>query len=160
MAQPSVIELQLCTLMKVDMKLQNKIICILLFSLLLLQCDNIFKHDDKKEKVRTLIDHYFMDIDIGRWIFYWDGKDDDGILVEPGRYIILLEIEDFQDQEYVTAEKGGKTDANNEAHFTVEYWMYHDLLEPYPNPFRVESGVNIPVIVAEPARVRVRIYKD
>lgn len=126
--------------------------------LLTISCENPLKEDKKKELVITFIDDYFLDT--GRYVFFWDGKDENRKYVRPGRYIVLLEIKDQQDQEYITAEEGGKAETNDQSHFEPGYWIDHDLEEPYPEPFRVQSGINIPVLIAEPTRAKISIYKD
>ena len=133
---------------------------ILVFFLVLfsLQCSNPLDENEKKELVLHFIDDVF-DLS-GKYIFFWDGKDENKQHVEPGRYIILLSIRDWQDQTYVSIDPGGKLEANDESHFEQGYWLNHELLPPYPDPFQVQSGVNIPVLIAEPARVKINIYKD
>lgn len=108
--------------------------------------------------VIELIDDYF--IESGQYIFFWDGKDKNNEYIEPGKYIVILEIKNWQDQEILTAEKGGKHGRNDNSHYEPGYWLYDDLLEPDPNPFQIMSGVNIPVRLSEPARITLRIYQD
>lgn len=122
------------------------------------QCSNPFKSDEKKELVVHLVDDYF-DI-TGRQIFFWDGRDKNRKHVEPGRYIVLLTIKDWQDQVYIEAEPGGKLEANDEQHLEPGFWASHELELPYPDPFQIQAGINIPVLIARPDRIKIDIYKD
>ncbi|MDZ7724564.1 MAG: hypothetical protein U5R06_17615 [candidate division KSB1 bacterium] len=134
------------------------ILVFLTVGLLANRCENPLKDEQKKEQVIELIDEYF--VEPGQYIFFWDGRDKTGNYIEPGKYIVLLEIKNWQDQETLTAEKGGKHGKNDNAHYEPGYWLYDDLLEPEPNPFQIMSGVNIPVRLSEPTRIILRIYKD
>lgn len=140
----------------------KKSILIALIALLsfiwLSSCKNPFKDEQKKEMVIKLIDEYFSAS--GQYIFFWDGKNKNNEYIEPGEYIVILEIKNWQDQEYMTAERGGKEGRNDNSHYEPGYWNYDDLLEPDPNPFQIMSGVNIPVRLSEPAHLTLRIYKN
>ncbi len=133
------------------------LILLILTGLLCLFCKNPFKEERKKERIIILVDDYLGET--GRYIFYWEGKNDKKQYIEPGEYIVLLEIKNWQDQTIVTAQKGGKEGANNESRFEPGYWMYHDLEDPYPDPFKIKDGVNIPVLISEPARIILSVYK-
>ncbi len=143
-------------------KNQLRITIVAVFALVLLltvQCSNPFKSDEKKELVIHLIDDV-MEF-TGRWVFYWDGKDEKGRYIEPGKYIVVLTIKDWQDQLYVSADPGGKPDANYEQHFEPGFWANDELELPHPDPFQIQAGVNIPILIARaPARVKIDIYKD
>ncbi len=131
---------------------------ILLVFVALLQCSNPLKDEKRKELVLVFIDDYL--VDTGRYVFYWNGKGDDNEYVLPGKYIILLEIKSWQDQECVDIKDGGKAGENDKSRFEPGYWLDNDLQEPFPNPFRVKSGVNIPILLSAPSRVKISIYKD
>ena len=131
----------------------KRLIVAILATAALLSC----KNPVAAERVIILIDDYL--VESGRYIFYWNGKDDDKRYVEPGDYIIVLEIKDFQQQETVTAVKGGLPNENNQARFEPGFWQDHELQSPFPNPFKVQSGVNIPILLSGPARIKIVIYK-
>ena len=135
-----------------------KIMLLLLVGILHFACENPLEEEQKKERILIFMDEYL--VESGRYILYWDGKDDERKYVEPGRYIVLLEIKDWQDQEYIVAESGGKPDANNRARLEPGYWLSNDLETPVPDTFRVESGTNFPVVLSAPNRVKISIYKD
>jgi len=124
----------------------------------LLSCSNPFKSEKKKELVLEFINDYLPDT--GRYIFFWNGRDDNNKYVEPGRYIVLLEIKSWQDQEYITALEGGKERANDQSRYEPGYWIDHDLETPFPDTFHVAAGVNIPILLASPARVKISIFRD
>lgn len=142
------------------MKIKITSIIVILLAVLIFtgNCSNPFKEENKKELVLEFINDRF-DFP-GRFILFWDGKDEKGNFVTPGRYIVLLEIKSWQDQEYVTVEEGGKDRANDQSRGEPGYWIDHDLQEPFPNPFRVQSGVNIPILLSSPSYVKISIYKD
>ncbi len=123
-----------------------------------LTCENPLKEEKKKEPVRILVEDYLDGA--GKYIFFWDGKNTEGKFVSPGKYIYALEIKDWQDQDYVEALAGGKIGQNNEAHFEAFISNYDELLRAYPDPFQVQSGVNIPVVLKAPAFIELSIYKD
>jgi hypothetical protein len=130
-----------------------------LILLFLFSCKNPLEEEKKKDMVR---DYYYTQAPVGRYIHYWDGKDEDGNFVATGKYIIVMEVKDFQDQINVTAIDGGKPSANDEGDFYFNE-IYHDyeLLVPDPDPFRVREGVNIAFIVGGAvASVKLSIYKD
>jgi len=133
------------------------LITIILLGFHFLFCENPFKEERKKERINILVDDYLLET--GRYIFYWEGKNDKKEYIEPGEYIILLEIKNWQDQTIITAQKGGKESANDESRFEPGYWLYHDLEDPFPDPFRIKAGVNIPVLISEPARIKLSVYK-
>ena len=143
---------------KIIMKKNLLIILFAGIAFLTMQCENPLKEEDKKERVITLVDSYFAES--GRWIFYWDGRNKDGEYVELGDYIVFLDTRDISDQETITAIKGGKEDENNQARFEIGYWLSNDLEKPFPDPFRVKSGINIPVILSGEAHVKIIIYKQ
>ncbi|MBN1480337.1 hypothetical protein JXA70_08710 [candidate division KSB1 bacterium] len=141
---------------------KHKIIlaCFVVVSILIsIQCSNPFKSEEKKE----LVNYFFNDILelTGRYVLYWDGKDNNNNYITPGRYIIVLIIKDWQDQLYVTAEPGGKVGANDKSHFEPGYWQFNELEPTDPDSsFQIQAGVNIRFLLAEPAHVRINIYKD
>jgi hypothetical protein len=126
--------------------------------LLFLTCKNPLREDKKKQQIIILIDDRF--VEGGKYVFYWDGKNDDKQYIEPGDYIIVLEVKDWQEQEIVTALKGGAANENNQARFEPSFWQYNELQPPFPNPFKVQSGVNIPILLSGPSRAKITIYKN
>jgi len=132
------------------------------FCLLLLTsaCSNPFKSETKKEAIKVLVNEYFDDEELGKWIFYWDGKNSKGKYITPGKYIFAMEARNFQDQDFVTAEEGGIDGENNKADFEPGFWLDFELGQAFPNPFPIKSGVNIPVLISEPGKVKISIFKD
>ncbi|MBN1999531.1 hypothetical protein JW935_18400 [candidate division KSB1 bacterium] len=110
--------------------------------------------------IRKLIYDYFSEDDLGKWIFFWDGKNDKGNYIEPGKYIYVLEIGRFSDQDFVLAEDGGKNESNNQGHFEPGFWNDFELGRAFPDPFKIRDGVNIPVFLSEAGTVRLTIYQD
>jgi hypothetical protein len=125
--------------------------------LIALSC-NPFKEEKKKELVKVLVNDYLGET--GRYVVYWDGKDKNGKYIFAGKYIYLLEVKDFQDQDFMTAEEGGRPGANNQEHFETGIWSNFELEPASPNPFKIKDGVNIPFLVSQPATVKISIFKD
>ncbi len=122
-------------------------------------CSNPLEESEtQKEKIRLLVDQTFTES--GRYVYYWDGKDDDGKYVEPGKYLYAMETKNYDQINYMIAEIGGKTGSNNEEHWEPGYWNSFVLEDAYPDPFYIESGVNIPFLVSTSARIKITIYKD
>ena len=143
------------------MKTSKNKILIALFILLVVTlsgCKNPFSEEKKKELVRILVDDYLDDP--GIWVFYWDGKDKNQKYIAPGKYILFLEVGQFQDQNFVRAESGGKPGKNLDEHYEAGFFTYFEIGQPYPDPFKIAEGVNIPIIVPERARVKLSIFKD
>ena len=138
----------------------KSVLLLLLLTLPVCQCKNPFKSEEgQKQRVIILMNNEYLDI-TGRWVIYWDGKDSNGRYVQAGRYIILMEAKNFNDQNYVTAEEGGKPGGNDARHVEPGTWYSFELEAAYPNPFKVQSGVNIPFLVSQVGRVKISIYKD
>jgi len=140
------------------MKKFINIFILFLVILSVISCKNPFKEEKKKEPVIILLHEYLEES--GKYIVYWDGKDENGKYVQPGRYIYLMEVKTFQDQDVMTAEAGGKLGKNNEQHFEPGFWTDFELGHAYPDPFKILEGVNIPIIVSQPATVKLSIYKE
>ena len=134
------------------------LVSIVIFSFFL-SCKNPMKEEKNKELVR---EWYYTQAPMGRYVHYWNGQDKDGKYVATGKYIILMEVKDSQDQINVTAIDGGKPLANDEGDFYFNEIHYdYMLLVPDPDPFRVREGVNIPFLVGDfAASVKLSIYKD
>jgi len=124
----------------------------------IINCSNPTEEKKKKTQIRILVDDYLEGT--GLYVFYWDGKDKNGKYIKAGRYIYEIQTKTFQDFDYFSAIDGGKEGENNEEHFEPGFWNDYELQKAYPDPFKIVSGVNIPFLVSEPARVRVIIYKD
>ena len=140
------------------MKSALYIITLLLASVTALTCSNPLKESQpEKTKVRILVDDNLAP---GRWVFYWDGKNENGDLQAPGKYLYAMETKDFDEVSYMTAEAGGKENTNNEEHYEAGTWFNYDLEESYPEPFKIRDGVNIPFLVKETARIKITIFKD
>jgi hypothetical protein len=121
-------------------------------------CKNPFSSEKKKELVRILVDDYLDDP--GIWVFYWDGKDKNQKYVSPGKYILFLEVGQFQDQDFVNAESGGKPGKNIDEHYEAGFFSHFEIGQSYPDPFKVAEGVNIPIVVPESARIKLSIFRD
>jgi len=133
---------------------------LLLAAMLSLQCKNPFKSEEaQKQRILILVNNEYL-AETGRYVAYWDGKNSNGQYIVAGKYIVLMEAKNFNDQTFVTAEEGGKTGGNNHQHLEPGFWSHYELEAPYPNPFKIQSGVNIPFLVPQAGRVKISIYKD
>jgi hypothetical protein len=133
---------------------------VLALSLIFVTCKNPFKSETKKELVKVLVNDYFGEEGLGKWVFFWDGKYSNGKFIKPGKYIYIIEASNFQDQDFVNAEDGGKNEENDQRHFEAGFYYDFELGQAYPDPFLIKSGVNIPVIISEAGRVKISIFKD
>lgn len=140
-------------------KFKNTIVLLLLASCILsLYCENPLKEDKKKQLIR---EEYYYSAPMGRYIYYWDGKDDAGQYISPGKFIVLLEVKSFQDQDFVIAEEGGKTGQEDpDIYYYPEFWSTNELGEIKPNPFKIYSGCTITFILAGTGTAKLSIYKD
>lgn len=132
--------------------------CLSLLGVVLLNCKNPLKDEKKKQLV---IDHVFYSAPMGRHIFYWDGKDKNQKYISPGKYIVVMEVKQFQDQDTFIAQPDGKTRKNDDGiYYYNEIWNDYELLHPEPDPFKIKEGVRIPFLVSVPANVKISIFKD
>jgi hypothetical protein len=137
---------------------KNIALALLAIAFILLQCKNPLSEDKKKLLVHEEI---FYSAPMGRYVYFWNGKDLNGKYVTPGKYDILLEIRDFQDQDFVNAVAGGKqTDDESTFYYYNEIWHTNELGEIKPNPFPILSGCTITFILNGSATATLSIYKD
>jgi len=126
----------------------------------LLSCKNPFKSEEpKKQRIIILMNNEYL-AEPGRYVAYWNGKDDKGAFIKAGKYIVLMEAKDFSDQTTMTAVEGGKPDDNNNQHIEPGFWTRYELEKPFPDPFHILSGVNIPFLAPDAGRVKITIFKD
>jgi len=133
-------------------------IIIIVASFGILRCSNPADKEKERIVIRILVDDYLEDT--GRYVFYWDGKDKNRKYITPGKYIYAIQTKTFQDFDYFTAEAGGKEGENNEEHLEPGFWNDFELEKAYPDPFKIMSGVNIPFLLSEPAKVKITIYQE
>lgn len=140
--------------------MQHSLKIALLLPLLLLtaQCKNPLAEESEKVLVHREI---FYSAPMGRYVYFWNGKDRSGKYVAPGKYHVLLEVKDFQDQDFAYAVAGGKADdAESTWYYYNEFWHNNELGEIKPNPFPILSGVNITFILQGGATAKLSIYQD
>jgi hypothetical protein len=144
------------------MKKQNIFVLMigLFFLFTFVTCKNPFKSETKKELIKVLVNDYFNNESLGKWIFFWNGKNKDGKFIAPGKYIYIMEAHNFQDQDFVSAEEGGVNEENDQSRFEPGFWYDFELGQAFPNPFPIKSGVNIPVIISEAGTVKISIYRN
>ena len=122
-------------------------------------CKNPLEEEQKKPLIRELLNEDLSEL--GRYIVYWDGKDKNGDTVAAGEYIVLLELDNgYQEQDFVTAQTGGKPGFNNQGNYIPGFFDDTHLETPFPDPFQVLSGVNLPFTLHRPSRVKLRIYAN
>ncbi len=125
---------------------------------LLLSCKNPLKEETRKILVHEEI---FYSAPMGRYVYYWNGKDLKNKYVTPGKYYILLEVKDFQDQDFINAVEGGKPgEGESTFYYYNEIWHTNELGEIKPNPFPILSGCTITFILNGTATAKLSIYKD
>ena len=86
----------------------------------------------------------------GKYSVFWDGKDESNKFVEPGTYLVWLYARTFTYEIRITALQGGVTGINDSTTAPVYgNWGLTELLQNHPEPFRIQSGTNIPFIIGE-----------
>ena len=124
--------------------------------LIMLSCKNPLAEETRKKLV-----HQEKFYEMGRYIYFWNGKDLNGRFVTPGKYHILLEVRDFQDQDYVIAIEGGKQgDKESSYYYYNEIWHNNELGRIEPNPFFIKDGCTITFILNGTATAKLSIYQD
>ncbi|HNW60529.1 MAG TPA: hypothetical protein PKI62_12690 [bacterium] len=141
------------------MKLRRTLALLLLGALLLpllAGCKNPLS--DKKNKKLV---HEEIFYGMGRYVYFWNGKDLDDKYVTPGKYYVVLEVKDFQDQDYVTAIKGGEESGRESGfYYYNEIWLTNELGKIEPNPFKIEEGCTITFVLNNDATSKLLIYQD
>ncbi len=102
----------------------------------------------------------------GRYVYFWDGRDDDRILVPAGSYQCFMEAEGYSNAIEMTAldGTGGRradtlgTDASGRLHVPTEPAL-HSLSPSVPEPFYNRDGTNIPFEISGTGYVRIRIHR-
>lgn len=113
--------------------------------------------------VRTLYDRIGVP---GRYIYFWDGRDDDQKLVPAGSYQCFMEAEGYSNAIEMTAMDGtgGRradtlgTDASGRLYVPTEPALY-SLSPSVPEPFYSRDGTNIPFEISGTGYVRLRIHR-
>ncbi len=113
--------------------------------------------------VRTLYERNGLP---GRYIYFWDGRDDDHKTVAAGSYQCFLEAEGYSNAIEMTALDGTRgrhadtlgTDATGRLYIPTEPALYY--LSPcIPEPFYNQDGTNILFEITGTGYVRVRIHR-
>lgn len=102
----------------------------------------------------------------GRYIYFWDGRDDDRKLVAAGSYQCFMEAEGYSNAIEMTAMDGTGgiradtlgTDASGRLHVPTEPALY-SLSPCIPEPFYARDGTNILFEIAGTGYVRLRIHR-
>ncbi|OPZ81229.1 MAG: hypothetical protein BWY77_00738 [bacterium ADurb.Bin431] len=121
-------------------------------------CKNPLSEEKNKKLVHEAV---FYDAPMGRYVYFWNGRDLQNRYVTPGKYYFVLEVKDFQDQDYVTAVEGGKqSDAESSYYYYNEIWHTNELGKIEPNPFPIMAGCTVTFILNGSAAAKLSIYQD
>ncbi len=138
--------------------LKTMLLCCSLTIALLTGCKNPFNEEKTKVLIR---DEVFYNPPMGRYVYYWNGLDNKGKTIKPGRYIVILEMKNFQDQDYVTALEGGKPgSAETGYRYYNEIWTKNELGLIEPNPFHINAGCAITFILNGSGTTTLSIYRE
>ncbi len=141
------------------MKMKVPLLLVLTVALLLpfmTGCKNPLS--DKKNKKLVHEETFYG---MGRYVYFWNGKDLNGKYVTPGKYYVVLEVRDFQDQDYVMAIKGGEESGRESGfYYFNEIWMTNELGKIEPNPFKIHEGCTITFVLNNDATSKLLIYQD
>ena len=133
----------------------------LLSGVMLSTCSNPVRDEMKGPLIRTLSDSVLQP---GRYMIYWDGKDDARKPVAAGTYVCFLDAEKDIESIEMTAVDGTKGKPADSTGTGIGYWYMntnplHYLLERnFPNPFYAKDGTNISFEVPEPAYIKLTIH--
>jgi hypothetical protein len=102
----------------------------------------------------------------GRYVIFWDGRDEDGKTVAAGAYQCYLEAENYTNAVEMTALDGTRgsradsmgTNAAGILYIPTDPALY-SLSPNIPNPFYNRDGTSIPFEIAGTGYVRVRIHR-
>ncbi len=121
-------------------------------------CKNPLAEKNNKKLVHEAL---FYDAPMGRYVYFWNGRDLQNRCVTPGKYYFVLEVKDFQDQDYATAVEGGKqSDAKSSYYYYNEIWHTNELGKIEPNPFPIMAGCTVTFILNGSAAAKLSIYQD
>jgi len=138
-------------------------IFLLSFIVVSLSCGNPLNPNDQEPKmrllVRMLVNDRYID-EPGRYVFFWDGKNDRGEFLSKGVYHFEMKFNELNFHVSCTALEDGEERSNYDAQFELGTVFATELEVPYPNPFHIKSGVNVPVILSESGNLTITIYKD
>ncbi|MBN2201004.1 hypothetical protein JW777_03550 [bacterium] len=103
----------------------------------------------------------------GRYIFFWDGRDDDRKTVAAGSYQCFLEAENGDVYAIdLTALDGTRGIRADTLGTDTSYWLHiptepalYSLSPSIPEPFYNRDGTNIPFEISGTGYVRVRIHR-
>jgi hypothetical protein len=129
--------------------------------MMLSTCSNPVADQKKGPLVRTIVESALQP---GRYMFYWDGKDNAKKVVAPGTYVCFIETEKYLQPIDMTAIAGTKGKPADSTGTGIGYWYLptsplHYLLEQnFPDPFYAKDGTNISFEIPEPAYIKLTIH--
>jgi hypothetical protein len=113
-----------------------------------------FSSDEQDAVVKTLLKGYWP---MGEFIIFWNGKNDKNEIVSPGKYYVRLYSETFSDQKEMTAQEGGGSASNDSTFINEGFQSITELLQNYPNPFKVKDGTNIHFTLSQAMSIELTI---
>ena len=143
---------------------KNKVYHLILFSLAVYlffaACSDPLSEKDKETLVRTLIEG---SIDPGRYIIFWNGKNDNKNLVNAGTYICKFWVQEYGSEIEMTAlavDFHRPARSNDSTYIDYHNIPLHFFLdENSPEPFYVNEGTNIIFDVPYRAEVLLTIHR-
>jgi hypothetical protein len=135
----------------------------LLAGVLISTCSSPTASEKEGPLIRTLLGGDKV-LQTGRWMIYWDGKDDAKKTVAAGAYVCFMESENDIESIDLKAVDGTKGKPADSTGTGIGIWHLetnplHYLLEQnFPNPFYAKDGTNISFELPEPAHVKLTIH--
>jgi hypothetical protein len=138
-------------------------IAALLAGLMMSTCSNPVADQKKGPLVRTIINAEKA-LQPGRYMIYWDGKDNAKKTVAAGAYVCFMEAENDIESIEMKAVDGTKGKPADSTGTGLGYWyletkpLFYLLEQNFPNPFYAKDGTNISFEIPEPAYIKLTIH--
>ena len=126
----------------------------ILFIFLPLGCSDPLSEQEEEFTVKTLFNGPLAE---GRYVFFWDGTDDNNKYVSGGTYYARLYSRDFTFQITLTAQDGGTSVSNDSSLADPGYQPLPQLDQNVPNPFKIRNGTNLPFSIDADYSIRLTI---
>jgi len=117
-------------------------------------CGKSIFEKGKEGALRTLVD---TRLEQGRYVVFWNGKDDQGQILPAGSYRIRMLAEEYDAELDMTGLDGGKESSADSSAYIPGNPFHFSLEQNFPNPFTMKNGTNIPFAVPYATHVQLTI---
>jgi hypothetical protein len=95
----------------------------------------------------------------GEYSVFWDSKNENNEVCEPGTYIALLYTRNFTLIDTLTALSGKSEKTNRNEYYYDTPQLIDDMANNEPDPFLIEEGTNIKFRISQDVSIRLTIQK-